>query len=145
MSVESTEVNVQQAVPFFGVTSMDESLRFYMEGLAFTMKYRWIDEGKPRWCWLEIGTAGLMLQEYKTEGRHSFKPEGKLGVGVSICFQCRDALRIYRESRSRGFQAGIPFVGNAMWVVPFTDPDGYNVLFESPTDAPEESRYTESG
>jgi lactoylglutathione lyase len=145
MSVESTEVNVRQAVPFFGVTSMDESLRFYMEGLAFTMKYRWIDEGKLRWCWLEIGTAGLMLQEYKKEGRHSFKPEGKLGVGVSICFQCRDALRIYRESRSRGLQAGIPFVGNAMWVVPFTDPDGYNVLFESPTDAPEESRYTESG
>jgi hypothetical protein len=143
MSVEATEVNVQQAVPFFGVTSMDESLRFYMEGLAFTMKYRWIDEGKLRWCWLEIGTAGLMLQEYKTEGHHSFKPEGKLGVGVSVCFQCRDALRIYRESRSRGLQPGTPFVGNAMWVVPFTDPDGYNVLFESPTDAPEESRYTE--
>jgi catechol 2,3-dioxygenase-like lactoylglutathione lyase family enzyme len=144
MSVQAkTEVNVQQAVPFFAVTSMDQSLRFYMDGLGFTMKYRWIDEGKLRWCWLEIGGAALMLQEYKTEGPDSWKPEGKVGVGVSVYFQCRDALSIYRDSRERGLEPRRPFVGNAMWVVTFTDPDGYKILFESPTDAPEESEYTE--
>jgi hypothetical protein len=28
-----------------------------------------------------------------------------------------------------------------MWVVVFTDPDGYKLDFESPTDAPEETEY----
>lgn len=144
MSVEpATEVNVRQAVPFFAVASMEQSLRFYMDGLGFSMKYRWIDEGKLRWCWLEIGTAALMLQEYKREGHDSWQPEGKVGVGVTVYFQCRDALTIYREARAQGLQPRTPSVGNAMWVVTFTDPDGYKISFESPTEAPEETKYTE--
>ncbi len=30
--------NVKQAVPFFGVANMESSLRFYVDGLGFTMK-----------------------------------------------------------------------------------------------------------
>jgi hypothetical protein len=30
-----TNANVKQAVPFFGVTNMDASLRFYVDGLGF--------------------------------------------------------------------------------------------------------------
>ena len=30
-----TSVNVKQAVPFFGVTNMEASLRFYVDGLGF--------------------------------------------------------------------------------------------------------------
>ena len=41
MTVESiASANVKQAVPFFGVTDMEASLRFYVEGLGFKMK-RW--------------------------------------------------------------------------------------------------------
>jgi len=36
-----------------------------------------------------------------------------------------------------------PSVGNRLWVVPLTDPDGYRVEFSSPTDAPEESEFEE--
>jgi lactoylglutathione lyase len=28
-----------------------------VEGLGFEMIKKWIDEGKLRWCWLEIGHA----------------------------------------------------------------------------------------
>lgn len=144
MSVETaTEVNVQQAVPFFMIENMEQSLRFYINGLGFAMENKWIDEGKLRWCYLELGKAALMLQEYKQDGRHSFKPDGKRGLGVSVCFVCRDALSIYREARARGLEPKRPFVGNAMWVVSLADPDGYRVDFESPTDAPEETEYTE--
>ncbi len=138
-----TEANVKQAVPFFLVSNMEASLRFYVDGLGFEMKNKWIDEGKLRWCWLEIGTAALMLQEPRAEGRDSWKPEGKGGVGVSVCFQCKDALALYREFTSRGIQAKRPFVGNAMWVTTVKDPDRYTLDFESPTDAPEESEYSE--
>jgi len=132
-----TEPNIKQAVPFLAVTNMETSLRFYLDGLGFRMTNKWINEGKLRWCWLEHGGATLMLQEFRKEGHDSWTPEGKLGVGVSIYFICQDALVIYREITARGVQAGKPFVGNAMWVTQVSDPDGYKLFFESPTDVPE--------
>src|SRR5437764_9550225 len=140
-------VNVKQAVPFFGITSMEASLRFYIDGLGFKMKHQWIPDGpedKPdgriRWCWLELGDAAIMLQEFLPE----HLPKGPLGTGVSVCFICEDALALYREFKSRGIQTSKrPFVGNRLWVVPLTDPDGYRLEFESPTDAPEESELQE--
>jgi catechol 2,3-dioxygenase-like lactoylglutathione lyase family enzyme len=136
--------NVKQAVPFFGVSNIEASLHFYEDGLGFEMTKQWIDEGKLRWCWLQLGEAALMLQEFKMEGQDSWVPEGKLGVGVSIDFICEDALAIYREVRSRGIQASKPFVGNGMWVTGMSDPDGYKIEFESDTDVPEETEYSEA-
>lgn len=136
------ETNVQQAVPFFAVADMEKSLRFYLDGLGFKMANKWIDEGKLRWCWLELGAAALMLQEFRKEGHDSWTPEGKVGVGVSIYFICNDALAIYHDFSARGIKAKKPFVGNAMWVTQVTDPDGYNLFFESRTDAREEAEYS---
>jgi lactoylglutathione lyase len=133
--------NVQQAVPFFMVSSIEDSIRYYVDGLGFEMTRQWIDEGKLKWCWLQHGGAALMLQEYQKERI----PSGKRGEGVSVCFQCSDALAIYHEAAARGIKATKrPFVGNAMWVVIFSDPDGYRIDFESPTDVPEETEYTET-
>jgi lactoylglutathione lyase len=137
------EPNVKQAVPFFGVSNIEESVRYYVDGLGFKMIKNWIDEGKLRWCWLERGGAAMMLQEFWKEGHHANVPEGRLGAGVSICFVCEDALTIYREVISRGIQASRPFVGNGMWVTSLTDPDGYRIEFESYTDVPEETEFTE--
>jgi catechol 2,3-dioxygenase-like lactoylglutathione lyase family enzyme len=144
MLPEATDrANLQQAVPFFGVASMEASLRFYVEGLGFAMKQRWIDEGKLRWCWLERGGAALMLQEFRREGHDSWTPAGKLGEGMSICFICEDALALYHEFRGRGLEASVPFVGNRMWVTSLRDPDGYQLHFESYTDVAEETVYAE--
>src|SRR5271154_4057049 len=138
-----TEANVKQAVPFFRVSNIEESVRYYVEGLGFEMTNKWIDEGKLRWCWLQLGGAALMLQEFRKEGHGSYVPAGKVGEGVSICFQCQDALEIYRDISSRGIQTSEPFVGNNMWVVSLRDPDGYLIVFESSTDVPEETKYSE--
>ena len=138
------ESNVQQAVPFFLVHDMERSVRFYVDGLGFKMTKEWNDEGKLRWCWLELGDAAVMLQEFWKEGQHANLPEGKLGAGVSINFICKDALVIYRDLASRGVLATLPFVGNRMWVTQVLDPDGYSLCFESPTDVPEETVFSES-
>ena len=144
MSLETpSEPNVKQAVPFFAVTNIEESQRFYVDGLGFEMTKKWIDEGKLRWCWLETGSAAMMLQEISKKWPHSGIPEGKLGVGVSICFVCNDALAIYHEITSRGIKASQPFVGNRMWVTSVTDPDGYRIEFESLTDVAEETVYSD--
>ena len=152
MPVETkTSTKVKQAVPFFGVTNMEASLRFYVDGLEFKMKRWWIpdqadgqddykSDGRIRWCWLELGEAAIMLQEFLPERQ----PKEKLGTGVNVCFQCEDALALYREFKSRGIQTRErPFVGNRLWVVSVTDPDGYRMEFSSPTDAPEESELAE--
>jgi catechol 2,3-dioxygenase-like lactoylglutathione lyase family enzyme len=139
-----TEANVKESVPFFGVSNMEQSLRFYIDGLGFAMANKWIDEGKLRWCWLQHGGAAVMLQEFRKDGHGSWTREGRLGEGVSVCFTCKDALAIYREITARGVQAKRPFVGNAMWVVGVTDSDGYKLFFESPTDAPEETEFSDS-
>jgi catechol 2,3-dioxygenase-like lactoylglutathione lyase family enzyme len=104
-------MTVKQSVPFFMVSDMQASLRFYVDGLGFTKTGEWIP-----------------------------KDRGTLGLGVSVCFMCDDALAIYRETKARGLRVATqPFVGNNAWVLEFTDPDGYQVLFESPTDVPEET------
>ena len=64
---------------------------------------------------------------------------------VSIYFICEDALAIYREVVAKGVRPeNKPFVGNGMRVASFFDPDGYKLLFESPTDAPEETGLEDS-
>jgi lactoylglutathione lyase len=133
--------NVKQAVPFFNVTDIETSLRFYIDGLGFVLSNKWEPEGRVRWCWLQLGDAALMLQEYWRDGRRAGAPDGPLGQGVAICFMCADALAIYREITSRGVAANRPFVGNRLWVTSVKDPDGYRLDFESPTDAPEETIY----
>jgi lactoylglutathione lyase len=135
--------NVKQAVPFFAVSDIEQSLHFYIDGLGFEMINKWIDDGKLRWCWLQLGGAAIMLQEFKKEGHDPWTPEGKVGIGVSICFTCEDALPIYREAKSNGLRPGTPFVGNNMWVTELADPDGYRLFFESPTSEQEGTVFTE--
>jgi lactoylglutathione lyase len=145
-----TSSNVKQAVPFFGVTNMETSLRFYVDGLGFAMKRWWIPDssqgdykpdGRIRWCWLELGEAAIMLQEFLPERQ----PKEPLGTGINVCFQCEDALALYREFKSRGvLNLKRPSVGNGLWVVPLNDPDGYRIEFSSPTDVPEDTELESS-
>jgi len=136
MPVETmTSTKVKQAVPFFGVTNMESSLRFYVDGLGFKMKRWWIPDqadgqddyqpdGRIRCCWLELGEAAILLQEFLPERQ----PKETLGTGVNVCFQCEDALALYREFKARGTQTRKrPSVGNRLLVVPVTDPDGCRI------------------
>ena len=131
--------NLKQAVPFFMVINMTTSLDFYIKGLGFELKHKWEPDGRIEWCWLQFDDASVMMQEYRTN-----IPSEKRGEGVSVCFICEDALKIYKEIISHGLSTSSePFVGNNAWVIELKDPDGYNILFESPTDVPEGTKYSE--
>jgi lactoylglutathione lyase len=84
-----------------------------------------------------------MLQEFVKQGDGVLKPQGALGQGVSRRFQCEDGVALYREFLSRGIEAKEPFVGNSMWVTVLSDPDGYKLDFESPTDLPGDTKLSE--
>jgi lactoylglutathione lyase len=103
-NAEQTRTNVEQAVPFFWVLNLEASLHFYVDGLGFKKTKEWIDQGKLRWCWLELGGAAHMLQEY----RPGTIPSTKRGEGVSICFQCKDAIAIYHDAITNGLKPQRP-------------------------------------
>ena len=138
-STSKVRFNVKQAVPFFMVKNIDSSVDFYVNGLGFSMTESWVDQGKLKWCWLVKDGAALMLQEFNKANL----PEEKSCEGVEIFFICEDALGIYDQITSNGILAAEPFVGNNMWVVSLRDPDGYKISFESFTDVPEETKYSQ--
>jgi catechol 2,3-dioxygenase-like lactoylglutathione lyase family enzyme len=135
------DMNVKQVVPFLRISDMERSVRFYIDGLGFVMRNKWVVDEQLRWCWLELGGAALMLQTYVKDGSNA--PVGKLGRGVSLAFQCEDAVKLYRDFISRGLEASEPQVGNSMWATGLSDPDGYRLEFESPTDVREETKLSE--
>lgn len=136
-------MRVNEVVPFFAVKDMEKSVVFYIDGLGFEFKNKWVEDGVIRWCHLLIGEAGLMLQQFRTQGHDSRQFRDKKGEGVTLCFFCDDAVGFYQDVTSRGIDASEPFVGNMMWVTEMTDPDGYELLFESPTNVVEGTKLSE--
>ena len=136
-------MEVSEVVPFFAVKDMEKSLAFYVDGLGFKMEGKWVDEGVIRWCMLRIGNAAVMLQEFRTEGHDSRQFSENKGKGVSLFFFCDDAVGYYKDIKSLDVDASEPQVGNRMWVTSVSDPDGYHLSFESPTDVPEETKLSE--
>ena len=135
--------DVSEVVPFLAVADMPASLAFYVDGLGFAMEGKWLDDGVLRWCRLRLGGASLMLQQFRTSGHDARRFGDTKGEGVVLCFFCADAVAFYRTAAERGLDATEPQVGNAMWVTEMIDPDGYRLLFESPTDVPEETKLSQ--
>jgi predicted lactoylglutathione lyase len=137
-----TKANVKQAVPFFWVSDIAASLKYYVDRLGFEVNNQWVDDGKVRWCWLQLGGAALMLQEFWKNGQHTNIPVTKLGEGVTIYFICEDALTLYKELVAHGVSATQPVVHNGLWTTSLSDPDGYRLIFESATEEPENTVFT---
>jgi lactoylglutathione lyase len=141
--MENDGPNVQYAAAMFMVSDMEASLKFYVDGLGFKILNTWKPHGKIEWCWLQREGGPLMLQEFRVSGNKPYLVGEKPGAGVSYWFQCRDSLVLYNEFIGKGVAAKEPFVGNGLWDVQMTDPDGYSIHFESPTDVPEETMYSD--
>ena len=136
-------MQVSEVIPFLAVRDMSDALAFYVDGLGFEFKNKWVVDGEIRWCQLRLGQAGLMLQQFPTEGHDARRFSDNKGEGVELCFFPEDAVEYYRIVISRGIAASEPVVSNRLWTTHFTDPDGYRLLFESPTDVPEGTRLSE--
>jgi hypothetical protein len=48
-----------------------------VDGLGFEIADRSIVDGEVRWCWLRLGNATLMLQQFPTEGHGAWVPTGR--------------------------------------------------------------------
>ena len=61
------ELKLKQTVPLLFVTDIDQSVKFYCEGIGFSIKSKWEPKGELADCWLEQGGASLMLQKATDE------------------------------------------------------------------------------
>ena len=129
-----------EMVPFLIGEDMSRTITFYVDGQGYDIEQEWRADGELKWCQLRKAGAALMLQE---SGEHS--DAASRGVGVRLCVMCDDALDYYRDFIARWVKPEEPYVGNRLWVTSVTDPDGYHIDFESPTDVAEETRLSEVG
>jgi lactoylglutathione lyase len=139
----TSEKNLQQAVPFFSVSDMETSLRFYIEGLGFAIRNQWAPRDKIEWCWIERESVAIMMQEPRKKDNPIYTSPVYKGLGIVIATQCRDALALYEEFKARNLPVSEPFVGNQLWTFHVNDPDGYRLEFASPTGVPEETSYSD--
>ena len=77
---------MNKVVPFLAVKDMEKSVVFYIDGLGFEFKNKWVEDGVIRWCDLLIGEAGLMLQQFRIQGHDSRQFRDKKGEGVTAVF-----------------------------------------------------------
>ena len=137
MSTVDTRAVVRELWPLLEVSDINRAAAFYRDQLAFDVV---ADDAEPGgqmgWCRLVRGGASLMLQGRGEEGGRA----QRRGRGVCLYFVCDDADAVYRELSSRGLRLEAPEVAYyGMKQLYLTDPDGYEVCFESPASAPSDA------
>ena len=96
MTVETlTRTNVKQAVPFFNVTDIKASLRFYVDGIGFHMTNQWIDKGKLTYEY------NLFIIERTRISSSAPLPTGKVRIEVKQRYALRDAADAHRDLEAR--------------------------------------------
>ena len=132
MDAAADSAAVRELWPLLWVTSIERSIAFYCDQLGFSMVGEAKTDGRTYWCRLQRGGASLMLQQAEAEDVHAV---GR-GRGVAFYFVCDDADAVYAELTARGLELAPPTTacyGMRQLFVP--EPDGFEICFESPTDA----------
>ena len=125
------QVVVRQVWPLLAVEDIDRSINFYQHKLGFSIVGRAEADGRLFWCRLERGGASIMLQQADEDDG----PAGDRGRGVAFFFVCDDAERLHAELSSRGLQlARVTVAEYGMKQLFVSEPDGYSICFESPTE-----------
>ena len=117
---------VRELVPLLLVRDVARAVAFYTGRLGFRMTRSWEPDGCLRWCRVVRDGAAVMLEQ----GDADAAPRGR---GVTFYFVCDDADAMHAELAARGLRPpspGVAFYG--MKQVHVTDPDGYELCFESP-------------
>ena len=107
------------------VDDLERSLRFYVDGLGFTVRERWEDDGKLKGVDLVAGACSLGIsQDDWAKGRDRIK-----GVGFRLFAETAQDLEMLAERvRGRGIEVDGP--KTEPWgarTVTVVDPDGFKV------------------
>lgn len=127
---EPESLRLRALTPSLTVDDLERSLRFYVDGLGFTVHERWEEEGKLLGLMLVAGFCHLGLsQDDWAKGR-----ERQKGVGFRMWAETAQDLDALAERMS---EHGIDHEGpkTESWgarTLSVTDPDGYKITFTPP-------------
>lgn len=123
-------LRLRSVTPSFTVDDLEASLRFYVDGLGFTVEERWEEDGTLRGVMLIAGTTHLGLsQDDWAKGRDRAK-----GVGCRIWAEtAQDLDALAARMREHGIEPEGP--KTEPWgarTLAVTDPDGFHITFTPP-------------
>ncbi len=124
--------------PLLQVFDMSTALRFYRDGLDFEVVSSSSPGDDAEWVWLRRGTVNLMLNAaYEPDARPAVPDSMRVEAhgDTAMYFACPDLDAAYAHLKAHGIAVTPP--ANApygMRQLHVTDPDGYVLCFQSPTD-----------
>jgi catechol 2,3-dioxygenase-like lactoylglutathione lyase family enzyme len=130
-------------VPELLVASLDQSLAFWHDLCAFSVRYARPEEG---FAYLQLGTAHVMLEQAGV-GRNWITADLERPLGRGINFQISvpsvaplvarlEATRwpLFMKPETRAYRVGDAELGVVQFLV--QDPDGYLIRFQQPAPRP---------
>lgn len=130
---EPESLRVRAMSPAYTVDDLERSLKLYVDGLGFTVKDRWEEDGKLLGVMLVAGSVQIGLsQDDWSKGRDRRK-----GVGTSLYLQtAQDLDALAARCRAHGVEVYGP--KTEPWgarVLHVVDPDGFKLVFTPPEPA----------
>lgn len=122
---EPEALRLREVLPVLTVSDLDRSLRFYVDGLGFTVKERWEEDGKLLGVDLIAGSCSLGIsQDDWAKGRDRVK-----GVGFRLFAKtAQDLEQLAQGMRSRGVEVDGPKTEPwGLEVLTVVDPDGFKL------------------
>lgn len=124
--------------PLLQVFDMPASLRFYRDALGFEVTSSSGPGDEADWVWLRRGNVDLMLNTAYDAGARPAEPDARRVEAhgdTAMYFSCREPEAAYEHLRASGVDVRPPTVAPyGMRQLYVTDPDGYVLCFQCPTD-----------
>lgn len=122
-------------VPELTVSDLSASLRFYVDGLGFDVKFRRTD---PEFAYLDFEGSQMMLEQFGPGGWNTDELVRPFGRGVNFQIECADAAALrdralrngyclYRDLEEEWYDIGGVLSGQREFLI--QDPDGYLLRF----------------
>ena len=127
---EPESLRLRSLMPSYTVDDLERSLRFYVDGLGFTVHERWEEEGELRGVMLVAGSCLVGLsQDDGAKGRGRQK-----GAGFRIWSETtQDLDALAARAREHGIEPDGPKTES--WgtrTLTVVDPDGFTLTFSPP-------------
>jgi uncharacterized glyoxalase superfamily protein PhnB len=126
-----------KVIPSLGVSDIERSIEFYTQFFGFQVADSYEQDGSRVWCWLQTGSADLMLQQLSPDQQIKLDPA--IGQSWMLYIRPDDIDDVHHDLRAAGFEVSeIQTSSYAAREFLAKDPDGYELWVSMPVDEDDE-------